>query len=117
MKFGKFLSALTQTQREDFSKIIAINNKLLTVSSQKYSQFLQPSFPTTNHFINSVYIREKFSVMENLQWPVVKIMDEHTYVSLQDIIAHLLAFTITNAAPIALWNSRCKCLRFFQRSQ
>ncbi len=57
MKVGKFLSALTRTQREDFSEIIAINNKLLLDLPKKYSQFLQPSFPMTNQFINSVYMR------------------------------------------------------------
>ncbi len=92
MKVGKFLSALTRTQQEDFSEIIAINNKLLLDLPKKYSQFLQPSFPMTNQFINSVYMRGKYSMLKNLPRPIVKVMDEHAYVSLQDIVAPLLAF-------------------------
>jgi hypothetical protein len=44
-------------------------------------------------FIDNVYIRGKNSLLQNLPLPLVEVIDNHAYVSLRDIVAHVLSFS------------------------
>ncbi len=47
-------------------------------------------------FIDNVYIRGKNSLLQNLPLPLVEVIDNHAYVSLRDIVAHVLSFSTMN---------------------
>jgi hypothetical protein len=93
MRVGKFVSQLIRVQREEFSEIISntsqlLKNNMLSTSSK----YLQTSLPTSSLFFDNLYIHGKNSLLENLPYPYVQIVDQHGYVSISDFIAHLLSF-------------------------
>ena len=98
MKVGKFVSQLTrkQEQREEFGNIIKMTEKIAITFNEKLSStthYLWPSLPSTALFIDKVYIHGKNSLLENIPYPSVTVIDNHAYVSIIDCIAHLLFFS------------------------
>jgi hypothetical protein len=54
------------------------------------SHYLKPTLPSTALFIDNVYICGKFSLLENLPYPSLQVLDNHAYLSIIDCISHLL---------------------------
>jgi len=92
MTIGKFVNNLTKSQREEFAHIISQTSQLATLARSASQQYLAPSLPTSPLFIDNVYVRGKFSLLENLPHPTIKVIHNHGYVSLLDCVAHLLSF-------------------------
>jgi hypothetical protein len=90
MKVGKFVAQLTNGTIIKLKEKIAISvNETLSSSTH----YLRPSLPSTTLFIDNVYIRGKNSLLENIPYPSVTVIDNHAYVSIIDCIAHLLSFS------------------------
>jgi hypothetical protein len=91
MKVGKFVNNLTRSQRDDFAHIISETAALASERHADYTNYLLSSIPCTWIFIDNVYVRGKFSLVQSLLHPIPTVIDKHGYVSLQDCVVHLLA--------------------------
>ncbi len=91
LKVANFINNLTRLQRQQFASIMSETLRLSKEMSVDFTNYLPTSFPSTPKFIDSVYIRGKCSLLENLPIPSVTVTDNHGYVSLLDIVAHLMS--------------------------
>ena len=96
MKMAKFARSLSRARREEFAQLIQATS---TISKKYYelsdvpNKYLKSVIPSSYSFIDSVYTRGKYAIIDNLPIPKVCNVDQHAYVSLKDCIAHLLGFS------------------------
>ena len=81
-----FLSRLPGNLHTDFIKILQM--------SQKADSFQCTRIPKSTQEIDKFYLKNKYSLMEQLPLPTMSVKEDHAYVSLTSIIDHFLAFGI-----------------------
>ena len=84
LKSTQFLSRLSGNMHKDFIEILQL--------AQKADSFQCTRIPKSVLEIDKFYLKNKYSLMEQLPVPTMSIKEEHAYVSLTSIIDHFLAF-------------------------
>ncbi len=100
LKAAYFVQDFTRNQRIQFAELMELTCKIssdnnIGVSVDGFTcnnEFIKSSLPTTFNFIDNTYIRGKYAILENIPSPVVHNNEGHGYVSLFDIMSHLLSF-------------------------
>jgi len=107
MMVGKFINNLTRLQRQEFAKIISKTVELNAsiIATDKSTPYLMSRLPVTPQIIDSVYVRGKYSLYQNVPCPTVTVLDNHGYVSLIDCVSHLLSFSDRYTAYTATYSS------------
>ena len=84
LKSTQFLSRLSGHMHNEFIEILQL--------AQKANSFQCTRIPKSGLEIDKFYLKNKYSLMEQLPLPSMSIKEDHAYVSLISIIDHFLAF-------------------------
>jgi len=99
MSTAQFVQDLTHNERCKFANVMS---QTMTVfvgdhpnSTDKIDglEFIPSQIPNSFQFIDRTYVRGKYAILQNLPHPSVIKVKDHSYVSLVDIVAHVLAFS------------------------
>ncbi len=99
MKVANFVLDLTHNQRIQFAELIKLTCNISSNNNSDVSidgftcnnEIIKSSLPSTFNFIENTYIRGKYSILDNIPYPVVHNVEGRGYVSLLNIIFHLLS--------------------------
>jgi hypothetical protein len=115
MSIAQFVQELTRNERSKFADIMSQSMMVLVGDNQNVdtifnSDYIPSQIPNTFHFIDQTYVRGKYAILPNLPHPTVRRVVNHSYVSLVDIVAHVLAFSTNirclshNDVELLSWN-------------
>jgi hypothetical protein len=103
VRICKFVRLLSRSEQVAFAEIISLSEDVVkdrycrdkdaTVSSNLKDPYLPSQLPTNYNFIDQTYIHGKYALLQCLPYSSVKKVMDHGYVSVKDIISHLLAFS------------------------
>jgi hypothetical protein len=99
----KFVRLLSRSEQVAFAEIISLSEDVVkdrycrdkdaTVSSNLKDPYLPSQLPKNYTFIDWTYIHGKYALLQCLPYPSVKKVMDHGYVSVKDIVSHLLSFS------------------------
>ncbi len=98
MSIAQFVQDLTRNERSKFANIMSQSMTVLVgdntnVDTNCSLEYIPSQLPNTFHFIDRTYVRGKYAILPNLPHPTVRKVNNHSYVSLVDIVAHVLGFS------------------------
>ena len=91
---------LSRTKRAILSRIIALAVKL--ESSPSNPHCIPPRFPTEPNHIRTMYMDSVNSISENIPRPKVDRLENHSYVSLFEVVSHFLSTHSKNLKFISM---------------
>ena len=110
VKIANFASKLSTTQCREFTDLLYLLHQFY----QKKRSTWSTTIPLTPNLLYAQSLKGRNSIVTNLPYPEIKVLDDHAYVSIKDCIADILGFGFPLDSPVT---SRAECMPVEHLSQ